>query len=540
MTLSTEEIIEIIKSNPNKASITEAIKQHNELNMHVNAVGVHEHLASLKDYETDLQIKVGSKIIESNKGLYNSLLNPTTKVFSAKGGTKRYELPNSSKDKFREELNNVAHGLNVRKWLEKKIFNKYITDPNGIIFIEVENENPKATFKSITSIYDYKLVGQKVEYVVFNPFKKDEDSDKFYYRVVDDLNDYIFEKDNDTVRLIEEETFENHFNECPAIVVSDIFDDVSGIKSSFVSNTLEKANKFLYDNSVHSKHKLLFGFSKYWEYGITCNTCSGEGVVRGEDGGEVECSSCHGTGVRSLGDVTDKRVIPLPIDKESPVLKEFSGHETPDLDIWKQYKEDLKDHKKELYKELWNVNYTIESQGQSKTATEAVIDVQPINDKLHSVTDNFEKLEKFVTDLYGVFHYESQYKGSSINYGRRYLIESPDVLWKKLCNAKAEKMPYVFLINLTKEYIQSLYANNEEECAIQMKLLKIEPFVFMTIDEVVKLNIDSIEKKKKIYFQEWYKSKSETQLLLGRKEELEKDLEVFINTKSYKDETKKI
>lgn len=530
MTLSKEEIIKILKNNPNKGVIQEAVKEHNVLNMHINAIGVHEHLASLKSYETDLQINVGKKIIESNKGLFHSVLNPTNKIFSAKGGTKRIELTDLHKKDFTQKLKNVAHQLPVRKWLEKKIFNKYVTDPNGIIFIEINEGVATPTFKSIKSIYDYKVQGQKVEYVVFKSFTKD---DKEYFRVVDDAYDYLIERNNEDFKIITEQTFENHFGECPAIVVSDIFHQTIDIKTSFVDSILEKANSFLYDNSIHKKHKLLFGFSKYWEYGVTCPVCDGGGMVRDEHGGEKVCGSCHGTGVRSLGDVTDKRIIPLPTDKESPVLKEFSGHETPDLDIWKQYNEDLKDHKRDIYKTLWNVNYIAENNGNNRTATEVVVDLQPINEKLHSISDNFEKIESFITDLLGVFYYENAYKGASINYGRRYLIESPDAIWKKLSEAKKDKMPLVFLMNLTKEYIQSLYANNEAECAIQMKLLTVEPFLFMTISEVIGLSISEEEKKKKIFFQEWYQTINETQILLSTKEQLQNSLMNYIKTKDY-------
>lgn len=543
MILSKEEIFKILEDNPNKDLISKAVHKHKLLNMHVNGVGVKEHLASLKDYETKLQTEVGQKIVESNKGLFNALLHPVSKVFSAKGGSKRHDLPTYSTKQFKNLLSNVAHGLSVRKWLEKKIFNKYITDPNGVLFIEVSNNEATPTFKSITSVYDYLVIGQKVEYIVFKPEKIDDDSDKLYYRVVDDAFDYYIEADKKDEKtnfsILEDKTFPVHFKSCPAFVVSDIFNDVIDVKSSFVEPTLEKANSFLYDNAVHTKHKLLFGFAKYWEYGRDCVPCNGDGVIQNKDTGNYEkCSFCEGTGRRPFGDVTDKLILDLPQSKDDLVLDKYSGFDTPDLQIWKQYKEDLKDHEQSLFRILWNINYL--SEQTTKTATQSTLEVQPINDKLHSVSDNFEKLETFVTESLGYFYYEDAYKGSSINYGRRYLIESPDAIWNKLTTAKEKKMPVVFLINLTKEYIQSLYANNEIESSIQMKLLSIEPFLFMTIDEVIGLSISEEDKKRKIYFQEWLQSKNDTELLLKSKESLITELTEFINQKSLTNETQQV
>lgn len=539
MVLSKEDIFKILEENPNKKSIDEAIRKHSLLNMHVNGVGVKEHLSSLKDYETKLQTEVGQKIVESNKGVFNSLLHPINKVFSAKGGSKRYDLPTYLSQEFKNKLSDVAHGVSLRKWLEKKVFNKYITDPNGLIFIEVSNNEAKPTFKSITSIYDYKTVGQKVEYVVFNPVKID-DTNKLYYRVVDDAFDYWIESskkgDKSSFTIDQDKTFPVHFKSCPAYIVSDIFDDVCDIKASFVDSTLEKANTFLYDNAVNTKHKLLFGFAKYWEYGRDCVPCDGDGVILNKDTDVQEkCWSCGGSGRRPFGDVTDKLILDLPKDKDDVVLSKYSGFDSPDLEIWKQYKEDLKDHEKDIFKTLWNINFVTEQ--TTKTATQTVMEVQPINDKLHSVSDCFEKLEQFVTDNLGYFYYEDRYKGSFINYGRRYLIESPDVIWNKLTKAKSDKMPAVFLMNLTKEYIQSLYANNDIECSIYLKILGIEPFLFMTVDEVISLGVSDDDKKRKIYFQDWFQTKSETELLLNTRELLLTDLQDFVSQKTFKNET---
>ena len=535
MILDLATIIKIIENNPNKKRIDYAVKMHNDLNMHVNSVGVDDYIEQISEYENDDQRKVRKKLRESNKGLFASLLHPTQKVFSAKGGSKRYNLPSSSQDEFKNRLLNVAHGLSINKWLEKKVFNKYITDPNGIIFMEVSDNQTKPTFKSISSIYDYVSTGQKVEYVIFKPFKVEGDDNEFY-RVVDDSYDYLIrkekakDKDSFNYSIVEEETFVNHFGYCPAFIISDIFHPTEEIQSSFIDETLEKASKFFFDNSIHTVHKLLHGFAKYWEYGRDCLNCNGTGIVTA-NGEQTSCTVCKGTGSRPNGDVSDKLIVPFPNADENIITK-FSGFESPDIEIWRQYKSDLKDHEKDLYKTLWNINYV--SEQNNKTATQSYLEVQPINDKLNTVSDNFEKLEKFIVDAMGEFYYGRVYQGCLINYGRRYLIESPEAIWDKLTKAIQSKMPVIHITDISKEYIESKYANNEMESSIKLKLLDIEPFTYLSIQEVIGLGVSDNDIKKKIYFHEWYSGKSEAELILKDKNQLSMELEEYITVKEFR------
>lgn len=539
MTLSLEQIKEIILKNPNKHAVQAAVKNHDLLNMHVNGVGAKEFISKIKKYENKAQKEIHDLLLEPNKGLYSSVLNPTNKVFSAKGGARRYNInSDAQKRDFKELISNVAHGLSTRNWLQKKIFNKYITDPNGILFIEVSEDGTKAnpTFKSSNSIHDIKFTGQKVEYVIFKPIKDEQIKDKSYYRVVDDVADYWIDverlSENTTITINEEKTLQNYFGKCPAMVVSDIFDNVSDIKNSFISDTLEKASKFFIDNTVHTVHKLLHGFSKYWEYGRECLSCNGDGVLKNSEGQKEKCNVCDGSGYRQFGDVTDKIILPFPTDKEDPILTKLSGFESPDIAIWQEYKKDIQEHKEDIYYTLWNTSFV---RGQkSKTATESVLDVQPINEKLHTISDNFERLESFVTDMLGVFYYPNTYQGCSINYGRRYLVEGADVVFEKLTKAIKNKMPVAFILNIAKEYIQSLYANNEIEIAVQLKLLEIEPFPFLSIQEVKTIDVEDEEYKKKVFFQEWLKTKTDAEKMLMTKEDLTKNFQQFINNKNLK------
>lgn len=532
MVLSLDDIKEIIINNPNGKRISKAVEQHNLLNMHVNGVNVDAYIEEIKHYENSIQRDVRKRLSESNKGLFHGLLHPTQKVFSAKGGARRYHLSETLQKELKIKLSNTSHGLPLKKWLEKKIFNKYITDPNGVLFMEVSDNTVKPTFKSITSIFDYKSTGQKVEYIVFKPFKDKKDKNIYYFRVVDDEKDYLIKRikkdGNDIFSIVRDETYENVFGYCPAFVVSDIFHPTEEMQTSFIDEVLEKANKFFFDNSIHTVHKLLHGFSKYWEYGRDCMNCNGTGIAT--VGGEsTSCHICNGTGSRPNGDVSDKLIVPFPNGDEKVITK-FSGFESPDISIWKQYKEDLKDHEKDLVRMLWNTNYTNDT--KSSTATGRFLDIQPVNEKLNTISDNFERLEKFITDSIGLFYFDTSYNGASIINGRRYLVESTDVIWEKLTKAIKDNMPVVHIADISKEYIESRYSNNEYQMEIMLKLLEIEPFAYMTVQDVISLNVSENDVKKKIYFQEWYSDKSDAELILKDKSTLKKELEEYTKTKS--------
>ena len=112
-------------------------------------------------FEPDETIFARDKFAISNKFITDRLLRPTDSVFSAKGGFSRYlfKSENESKEtEFKGKLKDIYSGYSLSQYIHRIWFDKYIVDPNGLIFMEVEEDGSGIypCYKSIHSIRNYK------------------------------------------------------------------------------------------------------------------------------------------------------------------------------------------------------------------------------------------------------------------------------------------------------------------------------------------------------------------------------------------------
>ena len=146
---------------------------------------------------------------------------------------------------------------------------------------------------------------------------------------------------------------------------------------------------------------------------------------------------------------------------------------------------------------------TIEKGSGSETATGRFIDVQPVNNKLNQYSDAVELIHAWIIDVFSDYLGENSLKSKVVNYGRRYLIESPDQIWEKYLSSKEKNAPYQTLNLLLEQYYESEFQHNELMRDYYHKIIKLEPFVHNMIQEVLAMPIQEVEKQSKIYFNDW-------------------------------------
>jgi hypothetical protein len=166
----------------------------------------------------------------------------------------------------------------------------------------------------------------------------------------------------------------------------------------------------------------------------------------------------------------------------------------------------------------------------NETATAAFLNVQPVNDRLNQFTDAFEDMEKKMTDLLGIF-YLKNYEGSSISYGRRYLVEPPDVIFEKYQNARREGVNKFTLDYFILQYYQTEYANDLKSLTKAQKGIRLEPFVHKTDEELIALPVSEEDKKAKLYFNDWFKNIPELDLLSKDVQDLQKQYDEYLKSK---------
>ena len=239
--LSLSELKDIIES-PENPLIKWARQMNDRLLLHVEGVGLQDFLARINNYENEGQYEAREKHAISNKFITEELLRPTDNAFNARGGSKNYKFKTDSELKelqFKEKLSQVKNSHSLTWYIENEWFNKFITDPNGLIVIEsdgdnvpVEDRNAYPTYKSIHHIKNYQQNGIYVDWVVFEPHEITEqkelnglNSEKIKrYWVVDEVNWYLIRQSDK--KIIIEQVIPHGFSRVPAILCSNIVEKI--------------------------------------------------------------------------------------------------------------------------------------------------------------------------------------------------------------------------------------------------------------------------------------------------------------------------
>lgn len=552
-TLTEPEIKDIIIKNPNKDLVLIGKKLNKQMRMHCYGENLEASLTTIDGYEKESLRKLRVKYAKSNRDLMARMGRPIDKVFSARGGSIYYNLPEAQEKQARQLSMDVRGGISIRKWNETQLRAHYIDDPYGLVFMEIADVKRALqlrskgksfvypTYKSIQGIYDYLPNGSMLEYVVFivnNSEKakiglKPEDQ---VYRVVDDSMDYYVKRTGDDVSILWEHSMNNLFMYVPGMLNSDIPDpNVEGGTLSIFSDVLELAMHYLMKGSIKVTHEFLFAFPKYWEYADKCDECKGMGVINGKD----ICPKCNGSKLSGAMKVSDAKMLSWPTDKEDPIVApNVAGFVSPDEIYYNIATKDLQLIEDIMKFTVWGASDAqktagmgTDAAGATKTATEITNEIKPQADRLAPITECFEKRYKFQLDSIVRIQISQNYQGASVNYGKRYMIEGPDAIWDKYSKARSTGAAYSVLDDLLEEYYEAKYNSDPVKLDIQTKLMRVEPFVHLTISEVKGLGTSDDDYKMKLYYGEWLSTVNKATLVVLNDIKLREELTKYVGTK---------
>jgi len=541
MILSNEKIIELIDSGTSD-QLRLSTKRAKKLNMHITGKNVVEYLETLDDYETYAQKILREKLVKTNRSLFSFILRPTDKIFTATGGAINYNLTQDEVSGLKTEIS--ADGLEIKRYLKKVVKKQYVIDPNGVLFVDIDAEGKLETdVINSKDILWYKNRGNVVEAIIFQPFKKegDENKDKRFYRVIDQEKDYIYVDDGSNVSLDDE--MDNFFGYVPALIMGDEKDPNNDIFESMVADIVDDADEMLRDMSVKTVHKLSHAYPRYWSYAQACIRCEGEGQLSTNTGTVEEpvtetstCPSCGGDGQKKRTNPSDEMVLQVPQDGETKIAPEVAGFVSPDISMMKFYQEMEGELKNSMFQATWGTTY--EGGGKRETATGRFLDAQPVQDRLRDISYTFAGMHQFLLDAYGKVLLVNPNYESSVSYGTRYILESPDDILDKYIEGSRENISEVGILDLRNRYFEAEYQNDPLELSKKKKLAKIEPFPTMKVNDVLSSDIISDEDKlSKAHYSSWASTLTDAQLIFMSEKKLRESLAEYVSNKTVNSKT---
>lgn len=466
--------------------------------MHLLGLGLKDAIEKITGVESATLLKLRKQYAKSNRDLFGRILRPVDAIWQARGGGMHIEGSATTTKGIKEMIGNVADGYSLRAWVKNFVFPRYLDDPMGVILMEVNALHPNKTYptyKSSADIIDARINGRKIDYLILKTSVNDE------FRIIDDESDRIVKYDGKEFRTLKDKGFyKNPFGYVPAVIISDLpLNGQVGLFESPIASEVELAHEYLVNGSIRRIYEFKHGFPKEWRYPLMCDPCKGTGLKAGE-----QCTHCNGTGKGLKDDPEKVWIFDFP-SKDAPELTEKGGFVNPSIEYLEYVIESQRALESLAFESHWGTKQTSDNKiaGEKETATGRFLDVQPVNNRQGLYASVMEDHEQFIIESIGKLNFTDGFKGVSVSYGRRFVIESPDELIKKYQEARKNGVAVTTLDDMYIDYLESKFQNQRLELEKQIKLMRVEPFFHLSVMDAQRMIADPEIYKQKLFFSEW-------------------------------------
>ena len=512
MTFLETEVIPLLLKHKDRAPdwVNTARETHRTLEALVNGIGFDKELIEqIEHIESSKRAEARKKYSKDIRDLFFRVTSKRQNVFDASGGSEVINIDNEVlRVNFTNSISNIKNNNSLFSFLEKDLFNLVDVDPNGVILTATKKDKPYLYHKSIQDIRYYQSDGQQIEYIIFEP-KQINDSSIKEWTIIDDVNFWIIKESNGIFLIDYDKSLPHGFSKTPCLVLSNIQILGSELRKSTLYPIIELSKEYARDKSILTIYKFLNGFPIHWRYVSQCRVCNGSGKIQNKQGIYDGCGSCGGSGYLKKSDVTDMVTLPLPREGQPNIAPNIAGYIAPDLDTWERMKEDLRDNEDLINDTLWGTNTIKITEKGKETATGRYIDTQPIINELNKYSNLAEYMYNTIANqvLYYIDPIKTDDSDELVFYksfGRRYIIESPDVLIENYEKSKEKGANNTILDKQLEEVLTAKYKNDPNSLSLILKKAKIEPYVHYTTKEVFDY-FGQEESQKKYIFHEFWK-----------------------------------
>jgi len=506
--LTTEQIVERIKSPVSENALADGVKIQDDHKVHITGEGYKTQLNQLVGFESKGDYDIRKQLTSpATVQLCALILDNLNRWVTNQGTVKTIQFKKDDDAvAFNQVLDKVWRGDSmeefIRTFYKEAIYREMmgflvvtkpmITDDRTQIREGIEMPydggelDPYIIFYNAESIHDFNSVGDHLEYLIINYGKYTEQGKEYKtYRVLDDKQDTIIVWDGERVTLTKEVMHEVGYT--PAIQVSSmtkyLIDDK--VKTSPIDHVIPALDRYMQKDSDLIIQMVRHMYPKLASVTTACKMCSGEGYNYDDDT-KVKCKDCNGTG--KIIPISRDGVIGLPqfIDEgKTPYPGSPASYITPDNASLQIAIDDLEALGKEiLYSATGDKSLIVEG---LNTATENLINFKGLEDRIAEIIEMVEGREEFLIRTIARMHisFKDKFKDVSVRYGRRLTVRGESEILKEITGAKDAGMPVSHIEALQKEMIYARYKNNPIELERNLMLCDLEPLNGYTISEVL-------------------------------------------------------
>lgn len=530
MILTQEQIQSSISQPRNQDNISRGERIQREHKVHVTGQGYEDVIESVIGKTRTLEY--GNRELKEpiTKFLTKKIKDELSRWKNATGTRKTYDFGSDGKlsGQFRELLKGVWKNGSIENFAYFINDSQY-TDFNGFAIVErgrveggveyrdgipykSEGGKPYIIFKALADVKDFKQTGRRVEYIILRYGKEkrvinEKEETVQLYRVIDDSYDYIYAETSDGVVEVDDR-IQNFWGVVPAIQIGDICVDPlnDDIKTSPIDQTMPLLQDYMTRHAEHVISELIHAspilalMGQKCDYELDGNTCkNGEIYIEGE---WKICPKCNGKGATVPGSSSEVIVVPQT-DKNGNTFdpKNIGQYITPPTEVLKHQGEELTELENRIVYSGTGIKTMVKTSIQ--TATEIVLNLKPLEDKISSILDNIEFVETFVTDLIGSA-FNEKYQGCEVHYPRKLNIRDENLILEEIDQSKRSGMPISQIRLLVQELMVTRYQNSREDLARALMLLELEPAAVFSIKEVQEsIYLTDDDKKFKMNFDDY-------------------------------------
>lgn len=529
MILYENQIIDLVK-NPENPVLSENKKIQDNHKVHIQGTGFEAVLNKIIGYD-DVESFRNKKLITKpfTRLLFKKIRQTHGRWNTAWGTSKFYSFKESGDVKVsesfkRDVLSQVWKGKSIDSFISNFLFKALYEEFNGFISVErpaiVIGENgtkyavkdgiqspivndsgakPYLCFICVEDVHNFKLTGEKVEFIVIKyGTKKVGNKEIKLFRVIDDKYDYIVEKDGDKVKLSEEfPRIEHKAGSCPVSCVTHINKYLTNdnTKTSPVDEIIEWLDAQLNRFGEHLVSEILHAHPKYFEVATRCtyyeggSYCDNGEISYEKDGESIKktCPSCNGLGHPAKKDASRIMILPAVNQNGDTVnISTPAGYITPPIDILQYQQQAIDWMENKILDGALGQDNVRQTDSLDKTATAAKLNLKPLEQIISEIIDILESVETALTDFIGRIYYGDRYLGCEIIYDRKLSLRDENSLLDEISSSKSAGVSNSHLKSLNEELTYSRFVRSNYDLSRNVILNELEPLIGYTFDEVEK------------------------------------------------------